>query len=259
MKQVIRIKSNCVKQENAVAAGRDAVRAVVNTPARIRRVCEAILRQMGMGGTVTVVAGAELGDGVLEFLAELHAVSDGKKLDEICFWTAVRQALGAEPMGPASRRSPQDSSSEGREERNPDTPQDTSQTPKGGPQCGHESDSSSGETKPKGEGLSSRGPADDQGVPPPMVLVGGERSKRDELCEQVEEGYLVQVRGPKSPFNFVSLKSQGAPKVAESEQECVHEIEIGMDISALMAAGEEMQTDLWLLVEYEVLICGDDE
>lgn len=259
MKQVIRIKSNCVKQENAVAAGRDAVRAVVNTPARIRRDCEAILRQMGMGGTVTVVAGAELGDGVLEFLAELHEVSDGKKFDVIRFWTAVRQALGAEPVGPASRRTPQDSSSEGREERNPDSPQGNSQTPKGGSQCGHESGSSLGETKPKGEGVSSRDPADDQGVPPPLVLVGGERCTRDELCEQVEEGYLVQVRGPKSPYNFVSLKNLGAPKGAESEQESVHEIEIGMDISGLMAAGEEMQTDLWLLAEYEVQVCGDDE
>lgn len=96
MKQLIRFKGNCVRRGDAVTADREAVRSVVNIPVRIRKTCDDVLRRMGSSGRVTVPAGAELGDGVMEFMVELHLRPHTRRIDEHAFWNEVHRRLGAE-------------------------------------------------------------------------------------------------------------------------------------------------------------------
>lgn len=114
MKQVIRFKGNCVRRGDAVTADREAVRSVVNIPVRIRKTCDDVLRRMGSSGRVTVPAGAELGDGVMEFMVELQLRPHARGIDEHAFWNEVHRRLGAERPAVDVKRATSEDGASGR-------------------------------------------------------------------------------------------------------------------------------------------------
>ena len=263
MAQVIRFRHNCARREDVVAADRDAVRSVVNTPGRIRKVCEMLLKLGGFVGHVSVETGAELGDGVMEFFASVHLVGDADAFDEPAFWEEARRCLGAD----MPRAQPDDSvEGEGGRPRGDHGPWDEPVPDPGPvldpPDAGPPSDGPL-ETEPVDGGLTPFDPFDEELEPPPINLVGVEREWREELCVQSRECLLIQVNDPNAPPILIPLRPRGDPDGVDAnvsaELDGDRKIEVGMNISDLMANAVVMRSGLYILSEYEVLPEEDDE
>lgn len=263
MTQVIRFRHNCARREDIVAADRDAVRSVVNTPGRIRKVCEMLLKLDGVVGHVSVEAGAELGDGVMEFFANVHLVGDADAFDETAFWEEVRRCLGADVPRAQSEDSTEGEGGRPQGDHGPwgepvPDPGPVLDPPDAGPP-------SNGPLKnePVDGGLAPFDPFDEQLEPPPIDLIGVEREWREELCVQSRECLLIQVDDPNAPPVLVPLRPRGGPEGGDAdfraELDDGREIEVGMNISELMADAVVMRSGLYILSEYEVLPEEDRE
>ena len=263
MTQVIRFRRNCARREDVVAADRDAVRSVVNTPGRIRKVCEMLLRLQGVAGHATVEAGAELGDGVMEFFAELHLVGDADAFDEPAFWLKVRRCLGADMPKAQPKGSTEDEGDRQASDHDPPDAPARDPGPTLEPPDGGSPDQAPLETEPVDGGQAPLDPFDEQLTPLTIDLVGVEREWREELCVQSRDYLLIQVNDPNVPPILFPLRPGGGPEGGDvgprAELDHDRHIEVGMNISDLMSAAVVMRSGLYILSEYELLQDEEDE
>lgn len=263
MTQAIRFRGNCARREDVVAADRGAVRSVVNTPGRIRKVCEMLLRLEGIVGHVSVEAGVELGDGVMEFFADVHLVGDADSFDETAFWQEVRRCLGADMSGAPRKDSAEGDG--GRLRGNHGTADGAVPEPPPAldPPDGVPPSNEPVQSEPLNGGLQPFDPSHEKPAPPPIELVGVEREWREELCVQSRECLLIQVNDPNVPPILIPLRSRDSPgggdAAIRAELDGRHEIEVGMNISDLMVDAVILRSNLYILSEYEVLPEEDDE
>lgn len=193
----------------------------------------------------------------MEFYANVHLVGDADFFDEPAFWEEVRRCLGADMSGSRPKDSTEGDGGWLRGDHGPADGAAPEPPPVLGPPDWVPPSKEPVQSEPLDGGLAPFDPSDEGSWPPPIELVGREREWREDLCVQSREYLLIQLDDPNAPPVLVPLRPRGSAEGDDADfraqLEDGREIEVGMNISDLMADAIVLRSGLYILSEYEVV------